>query len=138
SMNAIWCTMNATCAISANANGPDTVQNGRLRSASRRVQAGAADGAGAGAEASEGTQSTTAGTRIATITAAAISIAEVNPSAPISATSVGATTMPPKLAPLSASEIARPRLRVNHWLISVGITTRPSPSQPNDIIRYAA
>ena len=35
--------------------------------------------------------------------------------------------MPPKLAPLSASEIASPRLRVNHWLISVGMVTRPSP-----------
>src|SRR5436305_14635441 len=74
SMKAIWCTMNATCAISASANGPVTVQNGRLDSASRRVQAGRADGAGAGVPASAGTHSTTTGTRIATITVAAISM----------------------------------------------------------------
>ena len=85
----------------------------------------------------EGTHSVTAGTRMTTITAAAISIAVWKPVAPISKTSSGATTMPPKLAPLSASEIARPRLRTNHWLISVGMVTRPSPSQPNDIARYA-
>src|SRR5207237_8081019 len=29
SMKAIWCTMKATCAISASANGPETVKNGR-------------------------------------------------------------------------------------------------------------
>src|SRR6185295_16561149 len=56
SMKAIWCTMKATCAISASANGPDTVQNGRLASASRRVQAGSVDGAGAGVAACAGTQ----------------------------------------------------------------------------------
>lgn len=50
----------------------------------------------------------------------------------------GATTMPPKLAPLSASEIARPRLRVNQRATSTGIVTSPRPSQPNDIVRYAA
>ena len=41
-MMAIWCTMKATCASKASAKGPDTVQKGRLRSASRRVQACAA------------------------------------------------------------------------------------------------
>src|SRR5882672_7501917 len=46
SMKAIWCTMNATCAISASANGPETVQNGMSLSASRRVQAGCVDGGG--------------------------------------------------------------------------------------------
>src|SRR5688500_14802453 len=39
-MKVIWCTMKATCASSASENDPDTVQNGRLRKASRRVQAG--------------------------------------------------------------------------------------------------
>src|SRR3954470_7318797 len=72
SMKAIWCTMKATCAISASANGPDTVQNGRLASASRRVQEGSAESGSAGVVACDGTQSQTAGTRIATITAAAI------------------------------------------------------------------
>src|SRR5262245_32390936 len=76
SMKAIWCTMKATCAISASAKGPDTVQNGRLRRASRRVQADSAVACCADA-ASEGTQRTITGTRIATVTAAAISIAEV-------------------------------------------------------------
>ena len=76
----------------------------------------------------------TTGTRMTTITAAAISIAVGEAGRRRSArTSSGATTMPPKLAPLSASEIASPRLRANHWLISVGMVTRPSPSQPNDI-----
>src|SRR5205085_3650818 len=74
SMKAIWCTMNATCAISASANGPDTVQNDRLVSASRRVQAGSVDCACAGVAASAGTHSSTTGTRIASMTAAAISI----------------------------------------------------------------
>ena len=83
SMKAIWCTMKATCASSASANGPDTVQNGRLRSASRRVQAARA-AACAGA-ACAGTQRMTTGTRITTITAAAISIAVVKPATPISA-----------------------------------------------------
>src|SRR3954447_2806858 len=58
SMKAIWCTMKATCAISASANGPDTVQNGRLVSASRRVQAGSLDATGAGVAASAGTHNT--------------------------------------------------------------------------------
>src|SRR4051794_36033512 len=61
SRKAIWCTMKATCAISASANGPDTVQNGRLVSASRRVQAGPTDGAGAGVAACDGTHAITAG-----------------------------------------------------------------------------
>src|SRR6059036_1705265 len=61
SMKAIWCTMKATCAISARANGPDTVQNGRLMSASRRVQAGSADDAGAGVAACGGTHRRMAG-----------------------------------------------------------------------------
>ena len=74
SMKAIWCTMKATCAISARENGPDTVQNGRLRSASRRVQKGSAS-AGAGVAACHGTQASTTGTRITTITPAAMSIA---------------------------------------------------------------
>ncbi len=69
----------------------------------------------------------TTGTRITSITAAAISIAVVKSVAPISSTSSGATTMPPKLAPLSASEIASPRRAVNHWLINVGMVTRPRP-----------
>src|SRR3954447_20911354 len=68
SMNAIWCTMKATCAINASANGPDTVQNGRLRRVSRRVQGGSAEGGGGGVVACEGTQSQTTGTKIATIT----------------------------------------------------------------------
>src|SRR2546423_1657678 len=70
SMKAIWCTMNATCAISASANGADTVQNGRLASASRRVQAGSLDAAGVGGAASAGTHNTTTGT---TITSTALS-----------------------------------------------------------------
>src|ERR1043166_6179469 len=71
SMKAIWCTMNATCAISASANGADTVQNGTLRSASRRAQGDSPLTAGIAA-ASDGTQSKITGTRIATITVAAI------------------------------------------------------------------
>src|SRR5436305_11405485 len=73
SMKAIWCTMKATCAISASAKGPETVQNGRVLSASRRVHAGSMDAAGAGVAACDGTHAMTAGTRIVTMTAAAIS-----------------------------------------------------------------
>src|SRR5262249_44326476 len=100
--------MKATCAISASANGPDTVQNGRLLSASRRVHDDSVVACGAGA-ASDGTQRKITGTSTATVTAAEISIAEVKSVTWIKATSEGATTMPPKLAPLSASEIASPR-----------------------------
>src|SRR5436305_13208219 len=67
SMKAIWCTMKATCAISASANGADTVQNGRLVSASRRVQAGSRDATGAGVAACDGTHAITAGTRLTTL-----------------------------------------------------------------------
>src|SRR4051812_27857418 len=97
SMNAIWCTMNATCAINANANGPDTVQNGKLRNASRRVQVDSGASCCAGA-ACAGTQRKITGTRITTVTAAAMSIAEVKLVIWINATSPGATTIPPKLA----------------------------------------
>src|SRR2546423_3242488 len=70
SMKAIWCTMNATCATSASANGADTVQNGRLVSASRWVQAGSTDGAGAGGAACGGTHNRPPRPRNATIPAA--------------------------------------------------------------------
>ena len=135
-MKAIWCTMKATCAISASANGPDTVQNGRLRSASRRVQDGSAcDGSRRGRGLPRNPeQNDRHQDRHHHGGGDQHRVGEI-PSTPISSTSSGATTMPPKLAPLSASEIASPRLRVNHWLMRVGMVTRPSPSQPNDIVR---
>ena len=43
--------------------------------------------------------------------------------------------MPPQLAPLSASEIASPRLCVNDWLISTGMVTSPIASQPNEMVK---
>ena len=75
SMKAIWCTMKATCASSASENDPDTVQNGRLRSASRRVQAGSLAALRRRGRRAPAPRAITTGTRITTITAAAISIA---------------------------------------------------------------
>ncbi len=62
---------------------------------------------------------------------AAAYIALAKPIYPISVTSSGTPTMPPKLAPLSARLIAMPRLRSNHRLIVLVIMARLVPAQPN-------
>jgi hypothetical protein len=53
-------------------------------------------------------------------------------------TSKGVTTTPPKLAPVNATLMARPRRRSNQRLTTVAITTVPMPIHPSDISASAA
>ena len=65
--------------------------------------------------------------------AVAVSIAAGKPNRSTRNTSKGVTTTPPKLAPVKARLMARPRRRTNQRLTMVAITTVPMPIQPSDI-----
>ena len=67
--------------------------------------------------------------------AVALNMARAKPIAPTRKTSVGAITMPPKVAPLNARLMASPRRRSNHALTTVAITTVPMPAQPSAMRR---
>src|SRR5262249_5550827 len=118
-------------AAGGGARGPATLQNARLRNASARVQRGGAEAEPApdldppcgrktpvGSERIGGRSMpiAMAGMRIAAITVAAPTMAAAKPVAAIAMTRIGATKMPPELAPLSAQLTASRRGWSTHGL----------------------
>ncbi len=73
------------------------------------------------------------GTRTTTMAAAAYSIVSGRPSRPISMTCKGVTTMPPALAPPSATVMASPRRLVNQAPMMEVIAAELVAAQPSDI-----
>ena len=76
-----------------------------------------------------------AGMRIAAITVAAPTMVASKPVAAIAMTRVGATKMPPELAPLSAKLTARPRWRSNHRLSTLVIAATCIAADPAAMTR---
>jgi hypothetical protein len=76
-----------------------------------------------------------AGMRIAAMMAAAPTMAAAKPVSAIATMRVGATKMPPELAPLSARLIASPRWRSNHSPRTLVIAPTCIAADPTAMIR---